>query len=156
VRILTVRQPWAWEIIHGGKDVENRASNIARNYRGPVAIHAAKVFDYSAYDEQENYYDEQDPRYVARGAIIGVVDLVDVHDPGDRLFLPAADVQGVCSPWAEPDVCHLVLANPRALDTPIPFTGGVGLRTLDVETSARLLEAVSVTVVHVAAPINPE
>jgi hypothetical protein len=24
VRALTVRQPWAWAIIYGGKDVENR------------------------------------------------------------------------------------------------------------------------------------
>lgn len=42
MRVLTVRQPWAWAIIHGGKDVENRTRNIAGDYRGPVAIHAGK------------------------------------------------------------------------------------------------------------------
>lgn len=41
MRILTVRQPWAWAIIHGQKDVENRVRNIAGDYRGPVAIHTA-------------------------------------------------------------------------------------------------------------------
>lgn len=41
MRILTVRQPWVWAIIHGGKDVENRVRNIAGSYRGPVAIHVA-------------------------------------------------------------------------------------------------------------------
>ena len=29
MRVLTVRQPWAWAIIHGGKDVENRVRNLA-------------------------------------------------------------------------------------------------------------------------------
>lgn len=33
MRILTVRQPWAWAIIHGGKDVENRTRNVAGDYR---------------------------------------------------------------------------------------------------------------------------
>ena len=41
LRVLTVRQPYAWAIIHGGKDIENRTRNIAGSYRGPVAIHAA-------------------------------------------------------------------------------------------------------------------
>ena len=41
MRVLTVRQPWAWAIIHGGKDVENRTRNLAGAYRGPVAIHVA-------------------------------------------------------------------------------------------------------------------
>jgi hypothetical protein len=29
MRALTVRQPWAWAIVHGGKDIENRTRNIA-------------------------------------------------------------------------------------------------------------------------------
>lgn len=38
--ILTVRQPWAWAIIHAGKDVENRT--WPTNYRGKLLIHAGK------------------------------------------------------------------------------------------------------------------
>lgn len=37
MRALTVQQPWAWAIVHGGKDVENRTQ--AWSYRGPLAIH---------------------------------------------------------------------------------------------------------------------
>ena len=100
MRILTVKQPWAWAIIHAGKDVENRSRNIAGSYRGPVAIHAAK----SQFDDDGGYWDVRraivseelgypaddsqtwaadtiepdDPRFVY-GAIIGVVDLVDGH-----------------------------------------------------------------------------
>ena len=45
MRVLTVRQPWAWAIVHGGKDIENRTRNVAGAYRGPVAIHAGLAFD---------------------------------------------------------------------------------------------------------------
>jgi hypothetical protein len=38
---LSVRQPWAWMILHGGKDVENR--DWPTKVRGRVLIHAAKT-----------------------------------------------------------------------------------------------------------------
>ena len=38
---LTVRQPWAWAIARGGKDIENRW-RVTR-YRGPILIHAGKA-----------------------------------------------------------------------------------------------------------------
>lgn len=34
LRILTVRQPYAWAIVHGGKDMENRVRDVARLARG--------------------------------------------------------------------------------------------------------------------------
>lgn len=40
LRVLTVFQPWAWLIVHGWKDRENRPRLC--NVRGPVLIHAAK------------------------------------------------------------------------------------------------------------------
>jgi hypothetical protein len=103
VRVLTVKQPWAWAIIHGGKDVENRVRNLAGGYRGPVAIHAGKEWDASSYDSPKEWeirraitslengwaasdgevwgaekVEPDDPRFV-RSAIIGVVDLTGVH-----------------------------------------------------------------------------
>lgn len=41
MRVLTVKEPWATLILKHGKNIENRARNIAGNYRGPIAIHAA-------------------------------------------------------------------------------------------------------------------
>lgn len=131
MRILTVRQPWAWAIIHGGKNVENRVRNIAGDYRGPVLIHAAKAFDLFAYDENENYFDEQDERYAIRGAIIGVVDLAGIHRADD-----CVESGELCSPWAQADsldTVHMVLANPRVIDEPIPYKGALGLRKIDLE-----------------------
>ncbi|MBP2834703.1 ASCH domain-containing protein [Dickeya parazeae] len=39
MKALSVRQPWAWLIVNGFKDVENRSWNT--KHRGPVLIHAS-------------------------------------------------------------------------------------------------------------------
>ncbi|MFC5127433.1 hypothetical protein ACFPRL_30180 [Pseudoclavibacter helvolus] len=159
--------------MHGGKDVENRSRNLAGDYRGPVAIHAGlAVFEEEggAYaevsraieSELQGYrvddaylwevaddVDPDDPRFIY-GAILGVVDLVDVHvgpEYGGGCHklsspLPVRPDYGACSPWGEASSYHLVLANPRPLTEPIPFKGGLGLRRLDVEFAARVLEGV--------------
>lgn len=156
MRILTVRQPWAWAIIHGGKDVENRSRNIVGDYRGPVAVHAGRGLD-----PRETF----DPRHpgVAQAiraldaagwpdlefaAIIGVVDLVDVHvaraTASGRLvdWADHTKPDERCSSWAEwGDRYHLVFANPRPLE-PIPYKGGPGLRTLPAEVEAAVLTGV--------------
>lgn len=140
-RILTVRQPWAWAIIHAGKTVENRVRNLAGDYRGPVLIHVAQQVDLAAFSGQSRALTEaatafnesntdvlkSGPWHAGRGAIIGVVDLVDVHRP---LWDGSSNAEGdgVCSLWADPGAHHLVLANPRALDEPIPYKGALGLR----------------------------
>ena len=43
MKALSVRQPWAWAIIHAGKDVENRTWGT--RYHGPLLIHASKNYD---------------------------------------------------------------------------------------------------------------
>jgi hypothetical protein len=154
VRILTVRQPWAWAIIHGGKTVENRPRNIAGGYRGPVAIHAGKNFDYER--PSDRFLAEYARRPIAgreTGFIIGVVDLVDVHlsKPSSSnthtgqpvCFDDHTRVGHVCSSWAQefaaPGGFHLVLANPRPLTEAIPYTGALGLRDLGTRDPATVL-----------------
>ena len=148
MRILTARQPWAWAMIHGQKDVENRSRNIAGDYRGPIAIHVAGKYaehvDSAPLDEAtERWHDEpgadcnRHPWQANVGRIIGVVDLVDVHL-----------CDGSCSPWAQEldgsrQLWHLVLANPRPLAEPIPYRGALGLRRLDDATTAAVLEAIA-------------
>jgi len=148
-RVLTVRQPWAWAIIHGGKSVENRSRNIAGAYRGPVAIHAARSFGaMSEYAEATHTVRRLTGGLMGEevpGAIIGVVDLVSVHSSEDGgLDVLRRDPQGEiaeftgCSPWADPNVYHLVLANPRPLSEPIPYKGALGLRRLPAEVVAAI------------------
>lgn len=153
MRILTVRQPWAWAIIHGGKDVENRVRNIAGDYRGPVAIHAALTDDRTAIESWPSGAAWPGP--VTRGAILGVVDLTGVHvcqSHREDSDVPDCVNSGTplamtCSPWADfrrgESVHHLKFANPRPLSEPIPFKGALGLRKLDADTTARILAATS-------------
>src|SRR5690349_14904511 len=93
MKALTVQQPWAWAIIHGGKDVENRTQ--AWTYRGPLAIHAGQRW--SERGQWSNlvtracldFYGTRaalhDPQFTSSesprvfGAIIGLVDLLDIH-----------------------------------------------------------------------------
>lgn len=167
MRILTVKNPWAWAIIHGGKDIENRIRNIAGSYRGPVAIHVGLTWAGSSYDfplvtaAHARIRDEVDGLSLPEreseqmepmtGHIVGVVDLVDVHQadairgcwrPADVLGWVAFDGKDsfdkhgnltprFCSNWGETDAHHLQLSNPRALAEPIPFKGALGMRTLD-------------------------
>ena len=49
MKALSVRQPWAWLIVHRYKDVENRVWYTT--YRGPVLIHASKGLTRREYDE---------------------------------------------------------------------------------------------------------
>ncbi|EJV1664331.1 TPA: ASCH domain-containing protein [Proteus mirabilis] len=39
MKALSIRQPWAWLITHGHKDIENRSWNT--HQRGPILIHAS-------------------------------------------------------------------------------------------------------------------
>lgn len=46
---ISVRQPWAWLIVNGLKDIENRS--WATRYRGAVFIHAAKGMTKDEYED---------------------------------------------------------------------------------------------------------
>lgn len=97
-KAISIRQPWAWAIIHGGKDIENRT--WATSYRGPVAIHAAKVMGKEEYYDAarfitraigtvDNYWLMRwhgvcaSPDKINRGGIIGVADIVDCVSESD-------------------------------------------------------------------------
>lgn len=49
MKALSIRQPWAWLIVNGYKDVENRT--WPTNLRGTILIHAAKTMTDVDYDE---------------------------------------------------------------------------------------------------------
>ena len=76
---LSIRQPWAWCIIHADKDIENRSWRYPPKYRGPLLIHAGKQWDpdTTAIDICEEYQVDC-PDHLPLGGIVGIVDLVDV------------------------------------------------------------------------------
>lgn len=88
---LSIRQPWAWAIVHAGKDIENR--DWRTNFRGPVCIHAAKGMTGAEWDSALDFIDRAFPVPLAskfgrrssaihssdaeRGGIIGTAEIVD-------------------------------------------------------------------------------
>lgn len=113
---LSVRQPWAWAIIHAGKNIENRSwQAVARGAFQPrrVAIHAARGMTQAEYVSAARFMLEMDvvcppPADLDRGGVIGAVTVVDI-------------VRSSSSPWFM-GPRGLVLANPVAC----AFTPAVG------------------------------
>jgi hypothetical protein len=119
---LSVRQPWAWAIIHAGKDIENRswqAINHGLRHRGRIAIHASKGMTRDEYGDANETICKitgrahiPPARNLLRGCIIGSVEVIDV-------------VRESKSPWFF-GPRGLVLRDPIACD-PIPCSGLLGL-----------------------------
>jgi len=82
---LSIQQPWAWTIIHGGKDVENRT--WPTKFRGRFLVHASRKFDWEGFrwlDARQHISnfslpvrDLLDKGEFRRGGIIGSVELID-------------------------------------------------------------------------------
>ena len=89
MRALSLTQPWAWLVVHGGKVIENRTWHT--RLRGRFLVHAAKRMTRD--DWMTAYYLAKDVGGLAlansipghdaleRGGIIGSVELVDELDP---------------------------------------------------------------------------
>lgn len=113
---LSVRQPWAWAIVAGYKDIENRTWSTP--YRGPLLIQATQRIDHGGVRQLERLKIDI-PDELAFGAIIGSVDLVDVfNDPSGYVARS--------NPWAMRGYWHWVLRRPREYVRPIPQRGQQG------------------------------
>ena len=70
MKIISVRQPWAWLIVQGYKDVENRT--WATGYRGHLLIHAGKKIDQEAIDWVDKWFKHITfPAQFDTGGIVG-------------------------------------------------------------------------------------
>ena len=137
MRILTVRQPWAWLIVHGYKPIENRGT-WGTDYRGPVVIHAAKGMTGDEHFACQLFiegFDEQLAHAIPtrgnldRGGVVGIAKLVDMLRPGSAHP----------SPWYTGDY-GFVFDDARPLPF-IPWTGALGLRQVSGELRRRIEEA---------------
>ena len=100
MKALTVRQPWAWLIAAGHKDIENRTCRTS--YRGPLLIHAGVTpCPYPLRDLIREKFGITIPTQIDYGGIVGVADVIDC-------------VQRHDSRWFEGPV-GWVLENARAL-----------------------------------------
>lgn len=134
---LSLWQPWASLVIIGAKRFETRF--WATNYRGPLAVHAAKKWDLTlarlcvSSPFAEALARLVRPGAAARdflpfGAVIGTVELVDVVRI-DTTTTPAG--------WERefgdytPGRYRWELSNPRAFAKPVPYRGAQGLFHVD-------------------------
>lgn len=53
IMCLSIRQPWAWAILHAGKDIENR--DWATRFRGPFLVHAGKGCTRDEYEDAVDF-----------------------------------------------------------------------------------------------------
>lgn len=116
---LSIRQPWAWAIVHAGKDIENRSWQT--RFRGRFLIHSSKGCTKDEYLDAKAFIKEScAPEYrgkgiifpgwreIDKGGIIGEAELVDCVATSD-------------SPWFVGE-WGFVLRNVR----PLPFTPCLG------------------------------
>jgi len=109
MKALSIRQPWAWLILHAGKDVENRdwkPRNPNLRFRGICFVHASLTCepidaDLRAFVQRTAGVDI--PADLPRGGIVGQVDIIDI-------------VRHSASPWFSGPI-GLLLDNAK----PLPF-----------------------------------
>lgn len=84
---LSLRQPWAHAVIHGGKRIENRVRWSTSRFRGPLLIHAAKGVTEDEYDDAVIFaglrglpWAQTVPEWkqLQRGGIVGVCNVVGI------------------------------------------------------------------------------
>jgi hypothetical protein len=120
MKAITVRQPWAWLIIHGGKNIENRSWYSA--YQGYLVIHAASKMSRSEYEDARDFVRTFDPELackiphhesLAYGYVLGTVQQIGCVKHHD-------------SPWFQGEFGH-VYRMPSELIVPIPAVGHLNL-----------------------------
>jgi hypothetical protein len=159
--VLTIRNPWCWAIVHGGKRIENRSWNT--NYRGPLWLHAGarSRWDPAGAEfrplrnawgryllEQAGWpgLPETDIKLGRRttlmpfGAVAALAEVTGCHH---ATGCPTSGGEGtpwpMCTPWSARGQFHIELANVRPLADPVPCKGMLGLWRLpeDVEKAVR-------------------
>jgi hypothetical protein len=120
MKAISIRQPWAWAILHAGKDIENRDRRW--NLRGRIVVHASATMtraEMAAIDDIASFTGLKVPIVAdfraggLLGALIGTVEIIDCvrEYPSRWLFGPFG----------------LVLREPRSFKTPIPYKGALGV-----------------------------
>lgn len=111
MKALSIRQPWAWLIVNGVKDVENRSWPLPGKFIGKrVLIHAGKHFDP---EEIVDIFDSARAEGMLRKG--GHVTPRDIQSQcggivGSCIF--SGCVRDSSSPWAMPGEYHWLIESP--------------------------------------------
>lgn len=113
MKALSIRQPYAWLIVNGIKDVENRTWTTG--YRGPVLIHAGKTYpkrDHAADWESWTHRAFPPDRDTMLGGIVGIATITGCVTSSTSKW------------WLGP--VGFTLADARPLPALIPCKGELG------------------------------
>jgi hypothetical protein len=125
LKALSFRQPWAALILEGRKTLDLRT--WATHYRGRLAIYASLEVEKEACQAHR-----VDIAQLTTGALIGIVDLVDVI-PLDEAAYNARQAEHLGGRRFRPGLYGWVLKNPRPLDPPQVVKGRLNLFDVDVQ-----------------------
>lgn len=151
---LTIRQPWAWAILHG-KDRENRSWPPPKYHLRELAIHAGARSGWDADGEdsplvQAAWAEYLEPLYrlprdvetadcllhpgsplIPFGAIVAVAEGISCHHAGD---CQRPWQRGGCSPWGARGQYHWSWTALHVLAEPVPCRGYQKLWTVPENT----------------------
>ncbi len=134
-RVLSLHAPWAWAVLHAGKNIENRALSFPRSFLGEFWLHASLwpgtrkplseakknqlIDEWCSMIWQSNKHRSAFPVTTfgeldaLRGCIVGRVTLTSYTESS-------------ASPWFVAGSCGLELRAPKALRVPVPAVGAQG------------------------------
>ena len=136
MKALTLTQPWASLVALGYKRVETRSWRT--QYRGPIAIHAAKGFPTEArrFAEVERAIGRV-PARIPRGAVVCIIDLVDCQ-PAEEVALRISGLERHLGDYAPSRWAWLFdPVSLRSLPNPIPARGALSLWEWEAPFSLR-------------------
>ncbi len=112
MKALSLRQPWAWLIVNGYKDVENR--QWSSSHRGALLIHATQTWDQKGFEFVIENMDVWVPEKENHdfGAIVGKVYMDDCVDEHESPWF--------FGPWG------FVFVEPELFEKPVPYRGQLG------------------------------
>lgn len=126
MKAVSVQQPRAEQILSGAKTLDVRTWQVG--YRGPLAIHAGATRR-TARIRALGF----DPEALAYGAVLGVMDLVEIIALDAEQYAALRGERLSDEPFAGLPCYGWRLAHPRRLPDPLPWPGKVSLFTVPDE-----------------------
>ena len=128
-------QPWAYVILHEGKNVENRPKTT--HYRGTIAIHASQTMyqeDFDALKKELGIRLDPYSDRIAAMAVVGFADIVDV--------VTKETVTQKTKKWFQGKYGY-VLSNVVPLREPVEVKGALGFWRLNGKSLKSCLDQLS-------------
>lgn len=123
MKALSILQPWAWLIVTGRKDIENRVWHTG--FRGPVLIHAGKTYPKRDFEDDCMQWDGYpQTRDEMIGGIVGIATITGCVSKSESRWFNG--------PWG------FTLADAKALPKLIPMRGALGFFDVPADVLAML------------------